>query len=350
MANIKWYESPLSDNSIVISSRVRLARNVKKYPFPIMLSDELTESLINDVTFAIKKDVTAATIGNYFQKIDLKALSNTDMCCLLENHVVSPEFLNKQTKKGLLVKDDESIGIMINEEDHLRIQTIYPGDNITESYSLADNIDNLIEESVEYAFDKDLGYLTSCPTNVGTGMRVSLMFHIPALEMTGHLMNVINSITKFGMTVRGIYGEGSQPLGSIYQISNQLTIGKSEKEIISILMNAASQIIEQEKALRDKLFSDKTRELENRIYRSYGILSYVKKISAKDAMPLLSDIRLGYNTDILKLPHPNKTIYNIMMNIQPGNILKSASSVLSETERDVLRAEYIQKCLKNTEN
>jgi protein arginine kinase len=346
MSDLKWYESPASDQNIIISSRVRLARNLKKYPFPVKLSEEGAARLIEDITGALEKETTEAP-GGVFRRIDLEKAGVAEQNCLLENHMISPEFLSKQATKGLFVKADHSVGIMVNEEDHLRIQTIFPGDNIQDSYCVADRIDNLIEASAEYAFDKDFGYLTACPTNAGTGMRVSLMFHIPALEMTGQLMHLMNSIAKFGMTVRGLYGEGSKPLGSIYQISNQLTIGKSEKEIISILNNTAAKIIEQETALREKLFSDKSLELENRIYRSYGILSYCRKISAKEAMPMLSDLRLGLNAGILDVPRPKMPIYNIMMQIQPGNLEKNRGARGTETERDIFRAAYIQSCLKN---
>ncbi|MDR2903498.1 MAG: protein arginine kinase [Clostridiales bacterium] len=339
MSVLKWYESAASDDHIIISSRVRLARNLKKYPFPTLLSDEAARHLIRDIEGAVENDG--------FLRVDLATMPAAERQCLLENHLISPEFLGKQGAKGFFTKEDESVGLMINEEDHLRIQTILPGDNIKESYLTADRIDNVIENSLEYAFDKEFGYLTACPTNAGTGMRVSLMFHIPALEMTGHLMHVMNSIAKFGMTVRGLYGEGSKPLGSIYQISNQLTIGKSESEIISILNNTAAKIIEQEETLRDKLFSDQSLALENRIYRSYGILSYCKKISAKEAMPMLSDLRLGFNANVLDLPRPKLPVYQMMMHIQPGNLEKRMGVKGTEIEQDVFRASYIQGCLKN---
>ncbi len=346
MYNQKWYESPFSDDSPIISSRVRFARNLKKYNFPSRLPADRAKMLINEVTSSIKND--AVSIADSFEKIDINSLTQIQLNSLMENHIISPEFVNTKQEKAVLVNNDHSVGIMINEEDHIRLQTITPGDKIDDAFNLANNIDNLIEESVEYAFDDVFGYLTACPTNTGTAMRSSFMLHIPALEMTGQLMNVIQTVNKFGMTIRGIYGEGSKSSGNIYQISNQITLGKSEEEIIAVLKNLTAQIIEQEKVLRNNLLADKTKSMENKIYRSYGVLSYCKKIDTKEAMLMLSDIRFGFNEGILNLPHPKKTIYNIMMNIQPGNLQRRAGRNLNEIEMETMRAEYIQQCLKET--
>ena len=343
MKQEKWYETQASDQDVVISSRVRLARNLRKYPFPTRLSDENATEMIHDVVSSIKNDRNA--IGYYFDGIDMKGLSPMEQHSLLEKHIISPEFMNKTGEKALLLKDDESIGIMMNEEDHIRIQTIFPGETIDDGYDLADKVDNLIEEMLEYAYDKEFGYLTACPTNTGTGLRASMMLHIPVLEMSGQLMNIVQSITKFGLTVRGIYGEGSEPMGSIYQISNQVTLGKSEHEILSVLKSMTGQIIAQEKALQKRLLTDRSQELEDKIYRSFGTLAYAKKLTAKEAMSRLSDIRLGFNTGILHMPKPKETIYQMMMNVQPGNIQRLANKNLSELERDIFRARYIQDCL-----
>lgn len=339
----KWYNSPETDNDIVISSRIRLARNIKKYPFSARLSEKQAEQLIEDVKNSIKNSRTA--FGDSFDFIKLSDLSDVNRYSLLENHAVSSEFINKKMPAALLIKDDETISIMINEEDHIRIQSVQPGYNIEKAWDIADKIDNLIEESVEYAFDEDYGYLTSCVTNVGTGIRASFMIHIPMIELYGKVETLQQAISKFGMTLRGIYGEGSEPLGSIYQISNQVTLGKSEKEIIEALKNVTEQIVEQEKEIRNAVMKEQKVDFEDKIFRSYGILTNCRKITSKEAINLLSNLRLGYITGILNDNNGNNNIYKIMMNIQPANLMKFMGKNGSSDERDIYRAEYIKKQL-----
>ncbi len=339
----KWYTDSLIDEGIVISSRIRLARNIKKYPFPINLQGEAICKMIDEAVSAIKNDRTA--IGERFEFLDLSKITDIEKRTLVEHHVVSLELLKR--KSGALLLDDETISIMLNEEDHIRIQSIFAGNNIEKASEMADKIDDLIEETIEYAFDTDFGYLTSCPTNTGTGLRASYMLHIPTLERTGQLKNVASALSKFGMTIRGIYGEGTEPLGSIYQISNQLTMGKSEQEIIAALTGFTNQIIEKETLLAENAIKLNKAEMEDRVYRAYGILTHCRKISAKEAMNLLSEIRSGYVFNILKLPKPKLNIYNIMMNIQPGSLQKHHQKQLNESERDYFRAEYIRQVFSN---
>jgi len=340
----KWYNSYDTDNNIVISSRIRLARNIKKYPFSSKLSEQKALELIDDVKKSIKDSRTS--FGDSFEFINIKEKSDVEKYSLIENHSVSPELVNKDTPVSVLIKDDETVSIMINEEDHIRIQTVLPGYNIEKAWDLADKIDDLIEESVEYAFDEDYGYLTSCITNIGTGMRASFMIHIPLIEMCGQVRNISQAINKFGMTLRGIYGEGSESLGSIYQISNQVTLGKSEKEIIEALKNVTNQIIEQENNLRNEMIREHKIDFEDKIFRSYGVLTNCRKISSKEAMQLLSDLRLGFMMGILNSKNEKVNIYSIMMNIQPGNLVKYMGKNGSPEERDIQRAKYIRNCLK----
>lgn len=344
-SNFKWYDSNEVNNNIVISSRIRLARNIKKYPFSSKLLSNQAADLINEVKDSVINSRTA--FGNTFDFINIKDKSDAEKYSLLENHSVSYELINKKTPAAVLIKDDETVSIMINEEDHLRIQTVLPGYNIEKAWDLADKIDDLIEESVEYAFDENYGYLTSCITNVGTGMRASFMIHIPLIEMSGQIKSLSQAINKFGMTLRGIYGEGSESLGSIYQISNQVTLGKSEKEIIEALKNVTNQIIEQENTLKSEVIKDRKIELEDKIFRSYGILTNCRKISSKEAMQLLSDLRLGFMTGILHAENNPINIYKIMMNIQPGNLVKYINKNISLDDRDVQRADYIRDMLKS---
>ena len=285
----------------------------------------------------------SAAISDAFAHIDLTNAAAATLNELLERHAISRELVQKKGPKGLLTDERDSVYILLNEEDHIRIQTIFPGENIEKAYEMADQIDNLIEESAEYAFDAGFGYLTSCPTNTGTGLRASYMLHVPALEMSGQLANIAQAIAKFGMAMRGIHGEGSEPMGSVVQISNQLTLGKSEQEIIGGLKNVSTQVIEQEIHFRNNWIRDNQSDFQDRIHRAYGILTNCRKISAAEALRLLSDVRMGYVTGGEEIPRPRKTIYEIMMDVQPWNIQRLHNTVAGEAERDVLRASYLNR-------
>lgn len=232
---------------------------------------------------------------------------------------------------------------MLNEEDHLRIQSVAAGMDIDKAWDLADKIDDLLEESIEYAFDEQYGYLTSCPTNVGTGLRASYMIHIPALEATGQLQYMLQAISKLGMTVRGIYGEGTEALGSIYQISNQITLGQAEEDIIKNLKHITNQIIEQENKIRERFIKEQRMQIEDQLYRSYGILTNARVISGKEAMGLLSDIKLGYAMGLLEKTKPDMNIFQIMVYCQLGNLQKYIGRELSVSERDEARARFIRE-------
>ncbi|MCL2398549.1 MAG: protein arginine kinase [Defluviitaleaceae bacterium] len=340
-----WYQDLRTDNGPIISARVRLARNVTKYPFRTKLSEESAKDMIAEATAAIKDDHTEW--ANQIQVIDPATYTENDKRMFLEKHIISPEFIKNDLPKGLLLQNDFNVSIMINEEDHIRIQTISPGDDINASWEMANRIDDLIEESLEFAFDKEYGYLTACPTNVGTGMRASFMIHLPMLEKTGQLKNMLPAISKFGIAVRGLYGEGSESMGGIFQISNQVTLGKSEQDIIQGVQSVAKNLIDKELWLRDKMMDKHRLDIENNIFRSYGILTYGRKATVKEAMDMLSEIRLGYALGILDLPKPYKNIYQIMMEIQPGHLLwvaeETVGKILNETEQDIMRADHLRR-------
>jgi len=337
----KWYDDQKLDGHIIISCRCRLARNIKKYPFTTILNDETAAAVIKDAAEAIVNERTP--LSAHFKFIDVNGINALERQALVNKHVISPEFINKNGPRGLLVKDDESSSIMINEEDHIRIQSICPGDGMDAAWDMTDKLDDLMEESVEYAFDKDYGYLTSCPTNTGTGLRASYMVHIPLLEKTGQFRGIVQTIGKFGITARGIYGEGTEPMGSIYQISNQVTLGKSEQEIIKSLQGVTNQIIEQELKLREKIVRGDNPDISDMIFRAYGILSNCRKISGKEAIKLLSDVRLGYMTGILDKKKPRTNIYSMIINTQPGLMQFTHGAEIPEERRDVLRADYIRE-------
>ena len=332
-----WYQETLTDETSILSSRVRLARNIKKYPF----KRKLTPANAAEMTAEV---IGAATLSHcYFHQLDVLGISETEKKFFLERHILSHEFIKDNLPKGLLISESENISIMINEEDHVRIQSIEPGKNLTDAYKTAVQIDDLIEERIEFAFHTDYGYLTSCPTNTGTGLRASYMIHLPCLDKSDTIKTLLPHIAKFGVTLRGTYGEGTAPMGSIYQISNQTTMGKSEEDIISNLQNVTENVIGQEKKALEKILSTRREYLEDSIYRAYGILSNCRQISAAEAMNLLSDIRMGYLTQILDKPKPQKQIYQVMMEIQPGHLQRRAGTEMTDQERDIARAKYLRE-------
>ena len=340
----KWYEEEKSNNGIIISSRVRLARNLKKYNFYNKLSAEDAEKMIEEVKNSILGSRTV--FGEQFKYIPINKLDENEKFSMVERHIISPELMRNNKPCGVLVKDDETISIMLNEEDHIRIQAIAAGDNIDEAYDTADKIDNLIEESVEYAFSEKFGYLTSCPTNVGTGLRASYMMHLPQLERTGQIRSLTQAISKFGITVRGIYGEGSEAMGSIYQVSNQVTLGQSEREIIENLKKVVSTIVQREQELEKNAYARAKDDVEDKVWRSYGILKTARKISAKEAMQMLSNLMEAKNMGVDPMLDISIKPVELMINIQPAIIQTTNGKDMTPTERDKARADYIRKIIK----
>ena len=334
MMSEAWYKNPFTDDGHIISSRVRLARNVRKYPFRAKLGERQAREMV---------DETISVLSDQFTSMEPSGYSNQDIRMLLEKHIISREFVNSDLPKGLLLKDDFNVSIMVNEEDHIRIQAISAGENLQASWEEANRVDDFIEKSLEFAFNQEYGYLTACPTNVGTGMRASFMIHLPMLERMGQIKDLLPTIGKFGIAIRGIYGEGSESMGGIFQISNQVTLGHSEDEIIKSLQSIAKNIIDKENLIRERVYARRGIEIENNIFRSYGILTHFRKAGLNEAMDMLSDIRLGYAMGILDFPKPDKNIYQIMMEIQPGHLLKASGEELDEAALDIARAEYLRK-------
>lgn len=325
------------DNDVVLSSRIRLARNIKDMPFPSIMNDEEAHKVIESVRKAIFNSNTI--LSTQFNEYDMRKLTPLERQSLVERHLISPD-LSQNTKNGYaLIKNDNTVSIMINEEDHLRIQCILDGLRLNETWDIADKIDDLIEENVDYAYNERIGYLTSCPTNVGTGIRASLMVHLPALTITGLLGSILNSVTKIGIAVRGIYGEGTQALGDIYQISNQITLGQSEKEIIENIEGVVRQIIANERKARSDLYDKRKIQIEDRVGRAYGLLSNAKVLSTKEFMRLMSDVRLGAVLGILNIDV--RKIDELTTHIQPGNLQKILGAQLEPYDRDIKRAEYV---------
>lgn len=267
---------------------------------------------------------------------------------MVEKHLISPHLAEDSPFGACLLSENEEISIMINEEDHIRIQCLFPGFQLTEALKAANELDDWIEEHVIYAFDEKLGYLTSCPTNVGTGMRASVMMHLPALVLTQQMNRIIPAVNQLGLVVRGTYGEGSEALGNIFQISNQMTLGKSEEDIVEDLKSVVQQLITQERMARETLVKTLNIQLEDRVFRSYGILANSRVIDSKEAAQCLSDVRLGIDLGYIK--NISRNILNeLMILTQPGFLQQYAGGVLRPEERDVRRAALIRERLKMEE-
>ncbi|GAB6085540.1 protein arginine kinase [Alkaliphilus crotonatoxidans] len=340
----KWLKETGPESDIVISSRVRIARNVAEIPFPQLLDEETGQRVIQQVYEAVIGGNTA--LKKDFKLIEMKNLNKIDRLNYVEKHLISPDLAKKSPLGGVLVNSEETISILINEEDHVRIQCLLPGLQLEEAWSLADKVDDLIEERVPYAFNEQIGYLTSCPTNLGTGIRASVMMHLPALHMTGYINGVFQASSQIGIAVRGIYGEGTEFLGSIFQISNQVTLGLSEEELIKNLKDVSKQIIQKERMIRENLLNEKRMELEDRVHRAYGILTNARVISTGEAMRYISDVKLGIGMNLVEGVTLEK-LNQLMAMIQIGYIQKHFSQELTEAERDIKRAELIRRTLKS---
>lgn len=340
MYMVKWVEGPAVDEDVVVSTRIRVARNLRNYKFPQRMSIQEAEALTNEILNVMKK--LPSGVNYKFYKIN--SLTPVERVSYIEEHLISPGLINRPDYSSFLLKDNESATIMINEEDHLRIQVLYPGLNFEKAWESINEIDNFLESNLDYAYHDEFGYLTACPTNVGTGIRASAMVHIPALSIIGQVNGLINGFQKIGLTVRGLYGEGTKAFGDLYQISNQMTLGEEEEEIIRRLKGVIYQTISKERDVRENLLSKRRYEIEDRVFRSYGLLKYSRKISSKEAMQHLSNVRMGIAMGIIN-DVKFKDIEKIMIGIQPGSIQKYANRELNDNERDILRAKYIRERL-----
>lgn len=338
----KWYDEQSVDSDVVISSRIRLARNIKGFYFQERMNRESAIQLVNKVT-GLTKDLELKESQKFYH-CNVNKLRDIDKASMVEWHIISPLLAEKELETGLIVSEDESISVMVNEEDHLRIQAVASGMNMEKAFLDADRIDDFFSEELGYAFNDRYGYLTSCPTNVGTGLRASYMVFLPALNISGSIDKLAEEIGRYGAQIRGIYGEGTKGLGHIFQISNKTTLGRSEKEIIDNLEKIVDQAVLQERKRREFLLNMNGDEIEDKVYRSYGVLKYAKSINTVDALMMLSQLKLGMDEDLIKLKEPIN-IHKLMMEITPANLQKSLGKSVGRGERDRYRAEYINKKL-----
>ncbi|ADU28377.1 protein arginine kinase [Evansella cellulosilytica] len=338
-----WMKNEGPDSDIVLSSRVRLARNLSNVPFPITASKEKLEENI-----LLVKDKFANKTHHKFGDLELlkmEDMKQNEKRVLVEKHLISPNLSDESKAGAVLLSEDESLSIMINEEDHFRIQVLLSGFELSKGLTYANEIDDWMEDKVDFAFIEKRGYLTSCPTNVGTGLRASVMMHLPALVITRQMNRILPAINQLGLVVRGIYGEGSEALGNLFQISNQMTLGKSEEDIVDDLRSVVSQLIQQERAARETLLHQSKIQMEDRVYRSFGILSYSRTMESKEATQRLSDVRLGIDLGFINDVSGN-ILNELMILTQPGFLQQYAGEILSPEQRDQRRATLIRERLK----
>jgi protein arginine kinase len=328
-------------NKIVLSSRVRLARNLKGLAFPGWAKKAERVRSLDQIRPAIE---SLPQMSDAFSE-SMDNLSVLDKNILVERHLISREHAAKNAGSGLVLNREESLCVMINEEDHLRMQALRPGLQLKQAWHAIDQIDSKLEKKLTYAFASDLGYLTACPTNLGTGIRVSAMLHLPGLVLAEQINQIIQAVNKLGLAVRGLYGEGTEALGNVFQVSNQMTLGEAETEIVERLNKVLAQIIEHEENARAMLLEKKPKSVYNHIGRAYGILANAHSISSKETMNLLSLMRLG--VDLALFGDVERWLVDELFIItQPAHLQKRFSEKLSAEERDLLRADMLRERLR----
>lgn len=344
----EWMKGKGPHSDIVISSRVRIARNFGDLPFPMLATSSQASESIERVGRAFRSmEQTAELAGSELIRMD--DLTSLEQRVLVEKHLISPMLAKESRHGAVILSGNEAVSIMINEEDHLRIQCLFPGLQLHEAWSLASKLDDLFEKQLDFAFDEKRGYLTTCPTNVGTGVRASVMVHLPALGMTQQINRILPAVTQVGLAVRGIYGEGSEAVGGLFQISNQVTLGQSEQEIVDKISSVALQILQLEEKAREKLMREARIKVEDRVHRSFGLLSHARMLDSKEATERLSDLRLGIDLGLIK--GVSAAVLNeLLVMTQPGFLQQIAARELESDERDVRRAALIRERLARNQN
>lgn len=339
----EWLKGIGPDSEIVISSRIRLARNLKRFPFSQWANKRQAEETLSVVRDAL----VASPYLEGAMYLNMANINNVDRQFLVERHLVSNEFTLNPMHKMVVISADETTSIMINEEDHLRLQVMQSGFNLKSCWDIIDKLDTDLDARLDYAFSVELGYLTACPTNTGTGMRGSAMVHLPSLVMTRQMGKVVHAINKLGLTVRGLYGEGTEATGDLFQISNQVTLGQSEADILGNLSQIVAQVIGYEKDARSSLSSRNRRGLEDRIWRAFGTLKNAHIITSAEATQLLSYVRLGVEMGIVADIDRWK-VNELFILIQPAHLQKLEQKALNANQRDTKRADLIREKLRNS--
>ena len=336
----EWLRGVGPKEEIVMSSRIRLARNLSDSPFPHWAGRA-------DRVQALSRVEAAAKVSSSLKSalaLHLGGLSELDRLFLVERHLISREHATKANEKAVIVSDREIISIMVNEEDHLRLQVLHSGFNLSKAWEVLLQVDAELESKLSYAFSSEWGYLTACPTNVGTGMRASCMLHLPCLVMTKQINRVLHAITKLGLTARGLYGEGTEATGNFFQLSNQVSLGVGEEEVLDNLERLIKQVIEQEEVARKALLAQSRELLEDRIWRAYGTLKGAHLITSNETVELLSLVRLGVDLGLIPTLELG-TVNRLFIQTQPAHLQKLEGRALTASERDARRAKLLRETL-----
>lgn len=336
-----WLDGSGPSSDIVLSTRVRLARNLTDAPFTHRAREEQLALIYSSVQSAMRNVPELQGIVSF----SMRDLNPLDRQFLVERHLISNDLADNGRVRGLLVMPDESLSAMVNEEDHLRLQALASGFQLRSAWEAVNVVDDELARNLDYAFSEDLGYLTSCPTNAGTGMRASVLIHLPSLVLTKQIGRVLQGIAQVGLAVRGFYGEGSQIMGNFFQISNQTTLGQSEKETIESLERVTRQIIEYEQRARDELLKDARVLIEDKIWRAYGTLRHSRVISSQEVINLSSAVRFGVALRIEGLSSV-RILNELLVRSQPAHLQQSVGREMEPRERNVVRAEYVRNLLE----
>jgi protein arginine kinase len=339
----RWLSGEGPESDIVVSTRIRLARNLVGYPFMSCADDDIRQQLVD----SLRQTITNTKVGRDFQFIDVAALDELDTQLLVERQLISRELAQSEGPRGVIIGNGERVSIMLNEEDHVRMQLLDSGFSLQQCWEQINSLDDALEDQASFAFDESLGYLTACPTNVGTGIRISVMLHLPGLRITGEIQKVHQAAQKINLAVRGLYGEGSQAMGDFYQISNQVTLGCSEQHLLDNLAEVVPNILGYERRVRDLLCRDNRANLDDQISRAMGILTSARTISSTETMRLLSLVRLGINLGMVA--DVNIAVANeLFLHTQPSHLQKLSGGPLKTPERNEARATHIREKLQGT--
>jgi protein arginine kinase len=340
----EWLRGVGPASDIVMSSRIRLARNLEKLAFATRASDESQAEVLRIVSEGVRKTASLHN-GMVFE---MSALDEVDRLFLVERHLISRDHASFPDHRAVAIGHGEITSIMVNEEDHLRLQTLQSGLNLRDAWARIDALDDELSEQVPYAYSTDWGYLTCCLTNTGTGMRASVMCHLPALVINKQINKVLHAISKLGLTARGLYGEGTEALGNFFQISNQVALGRTEEELVESIERILKQVVEHEQSAREALMTNNKLQLEDRIWRAYGILRHAQTISSNETLDLLSAVRLGVDLGVMKQVD-RAAVNDLLIASQPAHLQKLQGSKLSTEERDAKRAALIRRRLGSQE-
>ena len=338
----KWYDVPEDMDSNVVYSRIRLVRNWADYPFPGKMTKEQSQELTERLHETIKE--VGALDDTKYRYVNMERLSELDKRALWERKAINGSMVKKNDTAGLFLSEDERVSIAINGDDHVRIQVVEKGMGLLECYRRADRIDDFISVKIEYSFDEKYGYLTAFPTNVGTGLRASVIIHLPLLSRKKNFNSLVTDMARFGTSIRGVAGEGSENYGSFYQVSNQRTLGQTEKDIVDLVYKAAAELDVQERRLKKDALNKRPVVMADECYKSYGVLKYARRMNGKDSMEFLSQIMSGLTNGILET-EDLCSIYSLILESQPANLLSRAEMPLNKEELEVARAEFLRKHL-----